>query len=347
VYFYGVDGQQLGAYPLNSGASAIEIATYFGSKRLGFNTNPNNGSETATAPDRLGSYGQYYPWGESKSGNNPADIWSYATYWRDSFTGLDYARHRYYSNVNGRFMTPDSYRGSATLNNPQSWNRYAYTRGDPVNRADPSGRDDCDVSSSDFCITTVEDLGDDDDGGDDGGGGDTAGGYVDVQPNVPASNPYTQNQMQDLTQGLNDAVQRLIYGSTNCAGALSGFDGLLSVATAVTTLEATLYMLEPLQAGTGAQTNGSESVFINVNGAFFNTAPNANGTVTVLMPNKQGVQSAFTFASLSDLQGFILLHELGHQLGTFGPDINAAANGQNSASVLDNCFTQGANGVLQ
>jgi RHS repeat-associated protein len=145
VYFYGVDGQQLGAYPLNSGASALEIATYFGSKRLGFNTNPNNGSETATAPDRLGSYGQYYPWGESKSGNNPADIWSYATYWRDSFTGLDYANQRYYSNVQGRFMTPDPYAASGGPSDPQSWNRYAYTRGDPINRVDTAGTDDSDT----------------------------------------------------------------------------------------------------------------------------------------------------------------------------------------------------------
>jgi RHS repeat-associated protein len=142
VYFYGVDGQQLGAYPLSSGASALEIATYFGSKRLGFNTNPSNGSETATAPDRLGSYGSYYPWGESKSGNNPADIWSYATYWRDSFTGLDYANQRYYSNVQGRFMTPDPYRLSGSAADPGSWNRYAYAVGDPVNSNDPTGLDD-------------------------------------------------------------------------------------------------------------------------------------------------------------------------------------------------------------
>ncbi len=156
---------------------------------------------------------------------------------------------------------------------------------------------------------------------------------------------------------LNDSyVQRLIYGSINCAGALSGLGAeLTSVATAVSTTEATLYMLEPLAAGTGAQTNGAESVFVNMNGAFFNAGPNANGTVTVTMPNAQGASTSFTFASLTDFQSFILLHELGHQLGAFGPDIvddaangqNAAANGQNSATVLDNCFTQGANGVWQ
>jgi len=156
VYFYGVDGQQLGAYPLSSGASALEISTYFGSKRLGFNTNPNNGSETATAPDRLGSYGSYYPWGESKSGNNPADIWSYATYWRDSLTGLDYANQRYYSNVQGRFMTPDPHRGSAHTGNPQSWNRYGYVLSDPVNGSDPTGLDQACEMDTPLCTGGVE-----------------------------------------------------------------------------------------------------------------------------------------------------------------------------------------------
>ncbi len=39
-------------------------------------------------------------------------------------------------------MTPDPYTNSGRLTDPQSWNRYAYTRGDPVNRYDPNGMDD-------------------------------------------------------------------------------------------------------------------------------------------------------------------------------------------------------------
>lgn len=38
-------------------------------------------------------------------------------------------------------MTPDPYTNSGQLNDPQSWNRYAYTRGDPVNGNDPMGLD--------------------------------------------------------------------------------------------------------------------------------------------------------------------------------------------------------------
>jgi len=52
-------------------------------------------------------------------------------------------------------MTPDPYQASATSpsdpTTPQSWNRYAYTHGDPVNRLDPSGLEDeaiCDADGN-------------------------------------------------------------------------------------------------------------------------------------------------------------------------------------------------------
>jgi RHS repeat-associated protein len=33
----------------------------------------------------------------------------FATYYRDSTTGLDYAQNRYYANTLGRFTSPDPY----------------------------------------------------------------------------------------------------------------------------------------------------------------------------------------------------------------------------------------------
>jgi RHS repeat-associated protein len=57
----------------------------------------------------------------------------------DVTTGLDYAKNRYYSNTLGRFLTPDPKRRSARLGDPGTWNRYAYSWDDPVNRYDPSG----------------------------------------------------------------------------------------------------------------------------------------------------------------------------------------------------------------
>lgn len=49
------------------------------------------------------------------------------------------ADQRYYSSQYGRFMTPDPYRASGGASDPQSWNRYAYVKGDPINHIDRRG----------------------------------------------------------------------------------------------------------------------------------------------------------------------------------------------------------------
>ncbi|HXG67171.1 MAG TPA: RHS repeat-associated core domain-containing protein, partial [Blastocatellia bacterium] len=49
---------------------------------------------------------------------------------------------RQYAYSVGRFMQVDPYKGSCGADDPQSWNRYSYTRNDPVNRIDPLGLDD-------------------------------------------------------------------------------------------------------------------------------------------------------------------------------------------------------------
>src|SRR4029077_16696444 len=50
---------------------------------------------------------------------------------------------RYYASSYGRFNSPDPYQdnngGQGDSSDSASWNRYSYTRGDPVNRLDPHG----------------------------------------------------------------------------------------------------------------------------------------------------------------------------------------------------------------
>jgi RHS repeat-associated protein len=97
---------------------------------------------TGITNDRLGTNrysGAYYPYGDGTAGY---DTFQFATYTRDSYTGLDYADQRYYASTYGRFDTADQYMASAGPGDPGSWNRYAYVRSDPINRVDPSGRDD-------------------------------------------------------------------------------------------------------------------------------------------------------------------------------------------------------------
>ena len=134
--FWGAAGERIGRYSAvklvnDVGAHVfvfqkVQVDEYFGGRRL-------------TSQDRLGSVGQYYPYGEAKSGTvSNAD--SFATYYRDS-TGLDYAQQRSYQPSAGRFVTTDPLQSSAVAAVPASWNRYAYGLGDSVNRIDPSGLD--------------------------------------------------------------------------------------------------------------------------------------------------------------------------------------------------------------
>jgi RHS repeat-associated protein len=106
----------------------VRIERYFAGTRLNWKT------------DRLGSRdgNGYFPYGEERGTPTTNDTYKFATYWRDS-TGLDYADQRYYASSFGRFLTPDPYMASGGPADPQSWNRYAYVEGDPVNFNDPRG----------------------------------------------------------------------------------------------------------------------------------------------------------------------------------------------------------------
>jgi RHS repeat-associated protein len=78
-----------------------------------------------------------------RSGASPVcDAEKFATCYRDTKTGLDYAMNRYYWSGLGRFLTADPYTDSAGSLDSQSWNRYLYTRGDPLNRTDRNGLED-------------------------------------------------------------------------------------------------------------------------------------------------------------------------------------------------------------
>jgi RHS repeat-associated protein len=81
----------------------------------------------------------------------------FATYQRDAETNLDYAQSRYYSPMQGRFTSPDEFKGGpdklfdfeedassnptfyADLENPQSLNKYQYSYNNPYKFNDPTG----------------------------------------------------------------------------------------------------------------------------------------------------------------------------------------------------------------
>ena len=58
---------------------------------------------------------------------------------RDDATGLDHTWFRKNESSAGRWTSPDPYKGSMSLADPQSFNRYSYVQNQPTNFIDPSG----------------------------------------------------------------------------------------------------------------------------------------------------------------------------------------------------------------
>jgi RHS repeat-associated protein len=60
-------------------------------------------------------------------------------YEADGETGLNFAEARYQSSAQGRFTSVDPFGASASVADPQSFNRYSYVNNNPTNLTDPSG----------------------------------------------------------------------------------------------------------------------------------------------------------------------------------------------------------------
>ncbi|MFV0388158.1 MAG: RHS repeat domain-containing protein [Pyrinomonadaceae bacterium] len=60
-------------------------------------------------------------------------------YERDEESNLDFAQARMYGNSYGRFTSPDPLLSSGRIENPQTWNRYAYVLNNPLLYIDPLG----------------------------------------------------------------------------------------------------------------------------------------------------------------------------------------------------------------
>jgi RHS repeat-associated protein len=134
VYFYGIEGNLLATY--GDGVNT-DYNVYFGAKLVWAEASPGIAAGPVTL-DRLGSTVKHLPYGNESTGTGEDRV-KFATYYRDQTSTLDYARNRYYSRSIARFTSPDPYRASGGPADPQSWNRYSYVQGDPVNANDPSG----------------------------------------------------------------------------------------------------------------------------------------------------------------------------------------------------------------
>jgi len=123
--------------PLPGGATAVYDAT--GLKRYRHSDWLGSSRLSSTTSRTISYDGAYSPMGESYAETGSTDR---------NFTGQNqelandlYAfPFREYHSIHGRWLSPDP-AGTAAVNpaNPQSWNRYAYVNGSPLNSVDPLG----------------------------------------------------------------------------------------------------------------------------------------------------------------------------------------------------------------
>jgi len=80
---------------------------------------------------------EYDAFGSLRSADTLATAFGFTGEQLDAETGLLFLRARYYDPTVGRFMSADVYPPS--LENPQTFNQYAYAGNDPINKCDPLG----------------------------------------------------------------------------------------------------------------------------------------------------------------------------------------------------------------
>jgi hypothetical protein len=260
---------------------------------------------------------------------------------------LEYAMNRYYSGGLGRFPTPDLTGKGIDPANPQTWSGFTYASGDPINRFDPTGKDDVPPF---FCG-----LGDPTDGSWDCSNIlnlialPIAVGLFDEffqhhgKGSIPDPTVVTSNSKSVLSlfdSAFKDAW-KILQRNQSCANLFDPGGGTSAASADQGVLASTLYAITPFpatQSGVGAQKISRTVVDINLKGAMFTATPSSMGQVTITVPTPSGRLVPVTLGSQSDLGAFVILHELGHQVGVFPPDKTPSINGQNSWAVLTDCF---------
>jgi len=133
-----------------SGGALQTSYVYAGSRLL--TTETSNGTNYLTADHlgsprvltngsgAVGSRKDFSPFGEeivtpqrtSGVGYQPSGIrQDYTGYQKDNESGLEFAQARYYDALHGRFTSVDPLTASASIRNPQTFNRYAYVLNSP------------------------------------------------------------------------------------------------------------------------------------------------------------------------------------------------------------------------
>ncbi len=168
IYVYDAEGKLVAEYSLGVGTVSPCQTCYLSLDHLGSTRLvTDQGGNTVSRHD-------YIPFGEEIQANSGGRDGTFGTQdfvnqkftgkERDQETGLDYFGARYYGSALGRFTSPDEFKGGfdnldgqpafspgpigyADLSDPQTLNKYVYTRNNPLRYIDPDGHDFLDYLS--------------------------------------------------------------------------------------------------------------------------------------------------------------------------------------------------------
>ncbi|HXG63695.1 MAG TPA: RHS repeat-associated core domain-containing protein, partial [Blastocatellia bacterium] len=144
VYVYNAQGQLIAEY--DTGTPPAGGTKYLTADHLGSTRVVTNGSGAVVARHDFLPFGEELDAGiggrTTAMGYSVADTTRqrFTSKERDTESGLDYFGTRYYSSLQGRFMSADAPFAGQDEQDPQTWNLYAYTSNNPLNRYDPDGQ---------------------------------------------------------------------------------------------------------------------------------------------------------------------------------------------------------------
>jgi RHS repeat-associated protein len=141
VYVLRLTGAVLAAAFLWPGAAAAQVVEYYHLDALGsVRAVTNQAGQVVERHDFL-PYGEECTTAPCSGALPGTNTFKFTGKERDTESGLDYFRARYYAAPRARFTSVDPvFTLPENRIDPQRWNRYAYGRNNPLKYVDPSGR---------------------------------------------------------------------------------------------------------------------------------------------------------------------------------------------------------------
>ncbi len=160
VFIYDAGGTLVEEWTTNSHGSVKKVSNIYAGSRListetsaagttyvtldhlGSTRVTTNGSGTVTSRKDFMAFGDEAMSTQRTTGlgyTPPSVRQDYTGYEKESETGLEFAQARYENPIHGRFTSVDPLTASATIKNPQSFNRYTYALNSPYKFTDPLG----------------------------------------------------------------------------------------------------------------------------------------------------------------------------------------------------------------